>query len=165
MPDVVPPGGRDRDTRGRARNARPRDAAGRPLPRGEAGVEQLPDDIDLTPEAALAAAQRLLDADRPFQAHEVLEAAWKAAPDAQRELWRGLAQLAVGLTHVQRGNPRGSVALLRRAADRIGGWTGPPPHGLDLAGLRAQANALARLVESAGTGAVAPERLRVRLRG
>ena len=127
--------------------------------------QQLPDDGDLTPEDAVAAAQRLLDADRPFQAHEVLEAAWKGAPDAQRELWQGLAQLAVGLTHVQRGNPRGSVALLRRAADRIGEWAGPPPHGLDLAGLRAQAYALAGLVEQAGTEAVAPERLRLRLRG
>jgi predicted metal-dependent hydrolase len=166
VPDAVAlPGGRDRDARGRARNARPRDAAGRPLPRAAAGVEQLPDELDLTPEDALAAAQRLLDADRPFHAHEVLEAAWKAAPDAQRELWRGLAQLAVGLTHVQRGNRRGSVALLRRAADRIGEWAGPPPHGLDLAGLQAQADALAGLVERAGTGAVAPERLRVRLRG
>ncbi|MYW74515.1 DUF309 domain-containing protein, partial [Pseudonocardia sp. SID8383] len=29
---------RDRDDRGRARNARPRDAAGRPLPHGAPGV-------------------------------------------------------------------------------------------------------------------------------
>ena len=52
-------------------------------------------------------AQRLLDAGLPFHAHEVLEAAWKAAPPDERELWRGLAQLAVGLTHLQRGNGRG----------------------------------------------------------
>jgi hypothetical protein len=156
---------RDRDAAGRARNARPRDAAGRPLPRGAVGVERVPDDLVLGPQESLDEAQRLLDDGMPFHAHEVLEAAWKAAEPAQRELWRGLAQLAVGLTHVQRGNARGSVALLRRAADRIGHWAGPPPHGLDLAGLRAQADALARLVERAGTGAVTPGRLRLRLRG
>ncbi|MGH3569921.1 MAG: DUF309 domain-containing protein, partial [Pseudonocardia sp.] len=93
--------GRDRDPQGRARNARPRDATGRPLARATAGAEQLPDDLHLTPTESIAQAQRLLDEGLPFSAHEVLEAAWKAAPDEQRELWRGLAQLAVGLTHLQ----------------------------------------------------------------
>ena len=113
--------GRDRDAAGRARNARPRDAAGRPLPRGAAGVERVPDDLVLTAEEAVTEAQRLLDAGLPFAAHEVLEGAWKAAPAAERELWRGFAQLAVGLTHAQRGNARGAVALLERAAERLGG--------------------------------------------
>ncbi len=40
-----------------------------------------------------------------FHAHEVLEDAWKTGPEAQRELWRGLAQLAVGLTHAAPGQP------------------------------------------------------------
>ena len=53
----------------------------------------------------------------PFHAHEVLEDAWKAAPEAERELWRGLAQLAVGLTHAARGNTRGGVALLERGKE------------------------------------------------
>ena len=55
----------------------------------------------------------------PFHAHEVLEASWKAAPEAERELWQGLAQLAVGLTHVLRGNPTGATTLLQRARRRI----------------------------------------------
>jgi len=98
------PAGRDRDAAGRARNARPRDALGRPLARGEAGEPMLPDDLQVTPEWALATAQQLLDDGRPFHAHEVLEAAWKAAEPAERDLWQGLAQLAVGLTHARRGN-------------------------------------------------------------
>ena len=45
---------RDRDPAGRARNARPRDAAGRPLPRGAVGVERVPDDLVLGPEETVA---------------------------------------------------------------------------------------------------------------
>ncbi|WP_261993079.1 DUF309 domain-containing protein, partial [Streptomyces sp. adm13(2018)] len=42
---------------------------------------------------------RLLDAGMPFHAHEVFEDAWKSGPASERDLWQGLAQLAVGLTH------------------------------------------------------------------
>ncbi|HZN17920.1 MAG TPA: DUF309 domain-containing protein [Micromonosporaceae bacterium] len=133
---------RDRDSAGRARNARPRDALGRPLPRGVPGVQGIPDDLALSPGESLAQAQRLLDAGRAFHAHEVLESAWKAAGDSERELWRGLAQLAVGVTHAQRGNATGAVRLLRRAADRIAAYADDPPHGVDVAGLVAWAGAL-----------------------
>ena len=97
----------------------------------------MPDDLSLPPAEALALAQRLLDEGRPFHAHEVLEASWKQAPAAERELWRGLAQVAVGLTHVQRGNGRGAVALLRRGAVRVSGYAAAPPHGIDAAGIAA----------------------------
>ena len=49
---------RDRDATGRARNARPRDGLGRPLPRGELGSERVPDDLVLPPQQSLAEAQR-----------------------------------------------------------------------------------------------------------
>ncbi len=150
---------RDRDAAGRARNARPRDAAGRPLPHGAAGVERVPDDLVLTPDESVTEAQRLLDAGLPFPAHDVLEAAWKAAPDGARELWRGLAQLAVGLTHAQRGNTRGAVSLLTRAAERLGGWEGPVPADLDVTGLARWAAERARAVE-AGTAIGRGPRLR-----
>ena len=73
----------------------------------------------LPPRESLVEAQRLLDLGRPFHAHEVLEGTWKAAPAHERDLWQGLAQLAVGLTHLARGNRTGAVTLLRRAAGRI----------------------------------------------
>ena len=53
--------GRDRDAAGRAHNARPRDALGRPLPRGAAGDERIPDDLVLPPAESLSLAQRLLE--------------------------------------------------------------------------------------------------------
>ena len=139
---------RDRDAAGRARNARPRDAAGRPLPHGATGVERVPDDLVLTADEAVTEAQRLLDDGLPFPAHDVLEAAWKGAPDHERELWRGLAQLAVGLTHAQRGNPRGAVSLLARAAERLGGWEGPVPAQLDVTGLASWAAGRASALEA-----------------
>ncbi|MGI3785100.1 MAG: DUF309 domain-containing protein, partial [Janthinobacterium lividum] len=84
---------------------------------------------------ALVEAQRLLDAGLPFHAHEVLEASWKAAPDEERELWQGLAQLAVGLTHVLRGNPAGATTLLGRARRRVSLYADDPPYGIDAVGL------------------------------
>ena len=141
---------RDRDSSGRARNARPRDGLGRPLPHTAAGVERVPDDLVLPPQESLTEAQRLLDAERPFHAHEVLEGTWKAAPPAERDLWQGLAQLAVGLTHQRRGNRRGAVTLLRRGAARITPYAVESPHGIDVAGLVAYAQRLAADVEAGG---------------
>ncbi|SFF92370.1 hypothetical protein SAMN05216574_13328 [Blastococcus tunisiensis] len=126
---------RDRDAGGRARNARPRDALGRPLPYGAVGEERAPEGIVREPRRALAEAQELLDAGRPFHAHEVLEDAWKSAPEAERQLWRGLAQLAVGLTHAARGNARGAAVLLERGVGTVEAYAAAPPHGIDVAGL------------------------------
>jgi hypothetical protein len=148
--------GRDRDAMGRPRSARPRDELGRPLPRDADGVAGLPDDIALSPEDSLARAQLLLDGGHAFRAHEVLESAWKAASEPERELWRGLAQLAVGVTHAQRGNAVGAVQLLRRAADRVEGYANDAPYGLDLAGLVAWARSLAARVATDGVGGLTP---------
>jgi hypothetical protein len=134
---------RDRDPAGRARNNRPRDGLGRPLPHDAQGVERVPDDLVLPPEESLVEAQRLIDAGRPFHAHEVLEGTWKAAPEGERDLWQGLAQLAVGLTHRARGNRNGASTLLHRGAARIEPYAGAPPYGIDVAGLVATARALA----------------------
>jgi uncharacterized protein len=125
---------RDRDPEGRARNARPRDALGRPLPYDAVGEERAPEGVVRPPDRALAEAQELLDAGRPFHAHEVLEDAWKSAPQPERQLWRGLAQLAVGLTHAARGNSVGALRLFERGAARLeeyGSGEGPT-YGLDL---------------------------------
>jgi hypothetical protein len=138
---------RDRDDAGRPRNARTRDGLGRPLPPGTPGVPTTPDDVNLAPAETLREAQRLLDAGLPFHAHEVLEAAWKAAPDDERELWRGLAQLAVGLTHARRGNTVGASRLLRRSADRIAPYAGAPPHAVAVADHTAWARNLAARID------------------
>jgi uncharacterized protein len=137
-------GTRDRDAAGRPRNARPRDGLGRPLPRGSGGGEaRVPDDLLLPPAESLALAQRMIDEGRPFHAHEVLEASWKAATPEERDFWQGLAQLAVGLTHARRGNARGAVTLLRRGAAHIRPYAGTDPHGVPVAQVATAAGTLA----------------------
>jgi hypothetical protein len=112
------------------------------------------------PGAALAEAQRLLDAGRPFHAHEVLEDAWKSAPEEERQLWRGLAQLAVGLTHAARGNLRGAATLLERGAGNVAGYAEAPPHGIDVVGLVAWARQRAGAASGDDAVDLRPPRLR-----
>jgi len=145
---------RDRDPAGRPRNARPRDELGRPLPRTAAdGAERVPDDLVVTPAEAAALGGSLLAEGRPFHAHEVFEAAWKSAPEEDREFWRGLAQIAVGLTHARRGNARGAVTLLRRGAEAVRGYAGDPP-GIDPGFVAASAAGIADQIERDGVAAV-----------
>lgn len=110
---------------------RARDAAGRPVPPGSPdAVEPVPEQA-LPPDEALALARALLEQGRPFFAHDVLEARWKAAPTEERDLWQGLAQVCVGLTHLQRGNAVGGERLLLRGAGRLADYTGPT-YGVDV---------------------------------
>lgn len=153
---------RDRDDDGRARNARGRDSLGRPLAPGVEGVERIPDDLDLPPDETLTFAQYLLDRGLAFNAHEVLEAAWKNGPDDERMLWQGLAQLAVGITHLQRGNVKGALTLLRRASMRIGRTGDRAPYDIDVPGLTAYADRLIADLEAGETVVPAP-RLQPRL--
>ncbi|HEU5033572.1 MAG TPA: DUF309 domain-containing protein [Mycobacteriales bacterium] len=146
---------RDRDAAGRPRSARPRDALGRPLERSGGDAAVPVDPPAGPPRQTLADAQRLLDAGRPFAAHEVLEAQWKATTGAERDLWRGLAQLAVALTHHARGNARGAAALFERAADTLAPLAGTTPYDVPVDQLRRWAQAGA----DGSTGGLPPPRL------
>ncbi len=137
------------------RPVRGRDAAGRPVPLDSPeAVEPVPEEA-LPPDDALALARDLLARGRPFFAHDVLEAAWKAAPAQERLLWQGLAQVCVGLTHLQRGNPVGGARLLRRGADRLEEHLragGGASHGVDVGRTVATARAHADAVDAGRDG-------------
>ena len=165
---------RDRDPRGRPRNARPRDGLGRPLVRAGSsdagpGADRIPDDLALAGPDAARLADELLRAGRPFHAHEVLEASWKTGPAAERDLWQGLAQIAVGLTHAHRGNARGAVALLRRGAERVRAYqaaaaaesfAGNRPYEIDLAAFLAASEGLAARIDRDGLAGIPAADLR-----
>jgi predicted metal-dependent hydrolase len=106
---------------------------GRPLPYGAEGVEPVSEE-PLPPEETLTVARELVEAGRPFAAHEVLEARWKAGPAEERDLWQGLAQMCVAITHAARGNRVGADRLFDRAARRLAAFdaTGRWAYGLDL---------------------------------
>lgn len=118
---------RERNAEGRPENARPRDATGKPLPRdaGPSWRERLRalDEVRALPkDEALAEAERLILTGQPFYAHEVLEVPWHLAEPEERAFWQGLAKVAVGLTHVQRGNAVGARSVLRAGADLLEGY-------------------------------------------
>jgi hypothetical protein len=134
-------------------------------------VPDIPDDLQVTPAEAADLGGRLLAEGRPFHAHEVFEAAWKSTPAPECELWRGLAQIAVGLTHARRGNARGAVALLRRGARHTrengpvgaAGSAAANTAGVDAEYVAAQADGIAARIERDGLAAVSPSELLVRL--
>ena len=127
----------------------------------------MPDDLVLPGPEAARLADQLLRSGRPFHAHEVLEASWKSGPPDERDLWQGLAQIAVGLTHAHRGNAQGAVALLTRGARRVRAWQAgaPPgtlepgqdhPYGIDLPAVLAAADGLAARIERRGLTGIPP---------
>jgi predicted metal-dependent hydrolase len=122
-------------------------------------VPRIPEDAVFTPREALTVGQDLIDRGRAFHAHEVFEAMWKQADEQDRVLWRALAQLAVAITHLQRGNHKGALALLRRATEAI------DPLGarydVDSAGLVEYADALMADIQAGAD--IGADRLRPRV--
>jgi hypothetical protein len=81
-----------------------------------------------------------------------------------RAAWRspvsGRGQL-IGFTHVQRGNVKGALTVLRHASARLAHDDRPTPYGIDTSGLVNYADAL---IDDLGAGAeITPKRLRPRL--
>ena len=66
----------------------------------------------------------------------------------------------MGVTHIQRGNAKGAITLLRRASDGLSAG-GEAPYGIDAAGLAAHAAALSE--DLAAEVDIAPQRLKPRL--
>jgi uncharacterized protein len=126
----------------------------------------MPDELVLDGAEAARLGDELLRAGRPFHAHEVFEASWKSGAVSERELWQGLAQIAVGLTHAHRGNARGAVTLLRRGTSRLrayrepGGADAGTAYGMDLAGVLAACDDLAGRIERQGLARIPVEDLR-----
>src|SRR6266702_1557045 len=70
-----------------------------------------------------------------FEAHEVLEDVWRAAPEPERKFFQGLIQIAVALHHYSKGNRVGCRSLLERGRRNLAAYPSAH-HGLDLVSLR-----------------------------
>jgi len=132
---------------GRLKPERPRDELGRPLPWDQPTRIHLPDFDEMTLEANDRAARAYLAAREFFGAHEAWETAWKQAKGTgDEELFKGLSQMGAGYVHLLRGNPHGTMMLLRRGAARIGGYP-DGTHGISTRAVAATLEATARAVE------------------
>ncbi len=114
---------------------------------------------DSAPLETLAYAQDLLDRGLAFNAHEVLGPG--LATTSARRRGRSSMPLAVGITHVQRGNVKGAISLLRRASNRLAHNDRPAPYAIDAVSLVNYADALIDDLEAAAE--ITPKRLRPRL--
>jgi predicted metal-dependent hydrolase len=65
---------------------------------------------------------RLFNSGAYFEAHEVLEDVWRAAPAPEKRFLQGLIQVAVGLHHHSKGNVVGARSLLGRAARNLSSY-------------------------------------------
>ena len=54
-----------------------------------------------------------------FEAHEVLEDVWRAAPALEKKFLQGVIQIAVALHHHSTGNRIGACSLLKRATKNL----------------------------------------------
>lgn len=83
-----------------------------------------------------------------WESHEVLEAPWR---EAKSGFYKGLILLASAWVHVQRGNPRGIEAQLRKAMRELAPYR-PGYLGVDVDGvLAAAAAALEAVAARRGT--------------
>ena len=105
----------------RQKPRRPRDRLGRPQAWDATNQLEMPDFDSLTLQENHELGRRYVRERRFFQAHEAWETAWKQAKGTDdAEFFKGLSQMGAGYVHLLRGNPHGTVTLLRRASGRVG---------------------------------------------
>jgi predicted metal-dependent hydrolase len=76
---------------------------------------QLPVDIQRQMTPLIGRGIGLFNSRHFFEAHEVLEEIWRAAPQGEMKFWQGLIQTAVAFHHRSIGNTIGAQSLLNRA--------------------------------------------------
>jgi len=143
---------RQRRADGAAEQQRPRDRTGRPLPFATTETVLACDHTLDSVEHALTVARTLWNEQRFFEAHECLEAVWHAAPQADRDLWQGVIQIAVAHVHRQRNNLTGARQLYKRAAGHLAGYP-PVWRGVTVAELRSYAT---QVIDALNAGEALP---------
>ena len=96
----------------------------------------------------------LLNAGRYFEAHEELEAAWKAESGRIRQLYQGILEAAVTYLHITRGNYPGAVKVYKRSMRWLKDWP-DVCRGVQVEQLRRDLNAAVAEVERLGHAGMA----------
>src|SRR5215213_3502956 len=89
----------------------------------------------------------LLAAGDYFAAHEVLEAAWRAAAPEERDFFQGLVHVAVAWYQAGRGRRIGTERQLAKAQRRLAPYA-PTHRGLDLDALLVQLRAALEVAQA-----------------
>lgn len=99
-----------------------------------------------------------------YECHETLEDLWKARPkDApERDLYKGILMIAVGLYHHGKGHPLGALRKLPRAVELLAPYA-PTCQGVDVAELIACCARLLGHLADAHADAPIPTRLLPRI--
>jgi predicted metal-dependent hydrolase len=96
--------------------------------------------------ATLQTALKMFNGGDYFACHELLEVLWLDEHDPQRELYKGILQIGIGLLHLQRGNVSGARRLLLNGSRLIEPFT-PSLFGIDLITLQSDARSVLRRLE------------------
>jgi predicted metal-dependent hydrolase len=96
----------------------------------------------------------LFNAGSYFEAHEELEAAWKAEPGAVRRLYQGILEAGVTYLHITRGNYAGALKVYDRSMKWLQGWPAEC-RGVNVEKLRQDLSATVQVVRGLG-----PDRIR-----
>jgi predicted metal-dependent hydrolase len=80
----------------------------------------------------------LFNKEKFFEAHEAWEDAWRLEKGEPAHFLHGLIQVAAGFVKLQRGEPKGTVALLAKGAAKLERFL-PGRYGVDLQDLLASA--------------------------
>jgi L-amino acid N-acyltransferase YncA len=94
----------------------------------------------------------LLNRGDAWDSHEVLEAPWR---EEGSRFYQGLILLASAEVHLQRANPRGAEAQLRKAEEALTPF-GPAYLGVDVAAVLDGAADIRRALEKGGEGGASP---------
>jgi len=94
-------------------------AAIEPLGKVEFGRDLQEVQAHLTKEAAVAEAVSLFNAERFWEAHEVLEALWRVAHGGEKSLLQGLILVCAAFVHVQKGEPEVALGVARRSIPKL----------------------------------------------
>jgi predicted metal-dependent hydrolase len=93
-----------------------------------------------------------------YEAHEVLEDVWRAAPTEEKLFLQGLIQVAVALVHHSRGNLAGAQSLLARGERNLEAY--PPSYaGISLPPLRHTLALWRNALDSGASAPTAPVRI------
>lgn len=92
-------------------------------------------------EEMLAESVALFNAERYWEAHEVLETLWRNSSGQEKLLLQGLILVCAAFVHSQKGKPEVAIGVMRRASKQLE-WAERTYHGIEIAHLNANVAAV-----------------------